>query len=207
MYLCANIQKKRQPNCVKPKTLCNFAAQKLIPMKRNYFYAVLMLAALIVSCGSKEEPKYIIVEPEKEVKQKPQTVKTETYKYADTLKWKGKIYNYEVVRECDEEAVVVKADDGQKYFDNKATITVKRSDGSVFYSNTFHKSTFAQSLSPSLSKKGILEGVVYEKSTDNYIQFSASVALPQSDEFVPFAIRISTDGSINIVRVNNIVDE
>lgn len=171
-------------------------------MKLSNIIIAVAATVLATSCGSKKDPQYIIVEPEKPAVKKQTTIASEPYKMEDNISWFGSMYKYRVVRESDKEAPTVKNEDGQKFFDNKATVTVWRADGSEFYSHTFKKESFSQYLPSLFNKNGILEGLVFEKAEKEYLQFAASVALPQTDEYMPFAIRISTSGSITIVKVN-----
>ncbi|MDO5446980.1 MAG: DUF4738 domain-containing protein [Prevotellaceae bacterium] len=176
-------------------------------MKKQNIIIIAVMSLVLASCGGKKEHDYIIVEPEKPVVQKPQTIASETYKMDDTVTWRGKVYTYNIVRMCDKEAPTVKNEDGQKFFDNKATITITRPDGTEFYSHTFRKASFEQYLPAELKKGGILEGVVFEKAENGFLQFAASVALPQSDEYMPFAVKISPDQSITISKVNRLVED
>ena len=174
--------------------------------KTNIVFA-LMCIMLLTGCGSKHKSDYIIINSEQTEEKKPEVIASEKYHFTDTISWRGKVYNYTVSRESDKEAPVAIDEEGQKFYDNKVMVTILRSDNTEFYSHTFRKSAFSDYIPASFAKGSILEGIVFEKAEEGYLQFAASVAYPQTDEYIPFAIRISPNGSITIVKVNQLEEE
>ena len=89
-------------------------------------------------------------------------------------------------------------ENGQKFVDNRISVKVARSDGSVFFSRTFTKAAFESYLNNDYRQTGILEGLVYDKAEGNNLFFAASVSHPQTDEYIPFVVSLSNLGDIGI---------
>lgn len=191
----------------KKKTFITFAPQIYKVMKRIYILLSVLLALSVVSCKNEQKQASQEEMPKTETSKAPSINESESYTMDDTVHWQGKVYSYSIVRKADKESDVIVDEEGKKYYDNIAEVTITRPDGSVFYSHTFGKSAFSQYLSERLKEYGILEGLVFEDATSSYIQLAASVALPQSDEYMPFAVRISTGGGVSIVKVNRMLEE
>ena len=89
---------------------------------------------------------------------------------------------------------------GQKYVDNHVSLRVIRADGSVFFSRSFTKSTFDAYLDGDYREGGILEGFVFDKVDGARLVFASSVCLPQTDEYIPLVVTVSSQGEIAIRR-------
>ena len=96
-------------------------------------------------------------------------------------------------RKADESLPLVADEQGNKYFDNRITVEIKRADGSLFFKRTFVKTDFAKCLSNSYGRNGALLGVVFNEVKDNNLYFAASVGSPDimSDSFVPIVVKLS----------------
>lgn len=121
------------------------------------------------------------------------------YRYSDTVRWRGRLYTYEVVRRADDSLAVVKDDDGCRYADNFVELTV-RCGKENFFRRRFTKQTFASYLDDDFREKGLLEGMAFDKVLPEGIRFSISVSYPFSDMCRPFSITISSSGDMNITR-------
>ena len=89
---------------------------------------------------------------------------------------------------------------GQKYVDNHVSLRVIRADGSVFFSRSFTKSSFDAYLDGDYREGGILEGFVFDKVDGARLVFASSVCLPQTDEYIPLVVTVSSQGEIAIRR-------
>ena len=121
-------------------------------------------------------------------------------KYTDErdVQWIGKTYHVSVHREPCDTLPLVKDETGQQFVDNIFTLSVTRSDGSVFYSRKFTKEHFAQYVTPDYRKTGILEGIVFDKVDGDWLEFGASVGHPQTDEYIPLIVRLSRMGVLEV---------
>ena len=179
-------------------------------MKSNFCFRIatliscIMLMVLVgVSCGNKKKTDYIIVhEEETPAPKKPTIISTEAQTASETVDWNGKNYTFHISKSPDKDLPTVSNEEGQKFYDNKADLKVVDSEGSTLFSRTFRKSSFEQYLPASFMKNGILEGFVYDSVDNGRLQFIASVAYPETDEYVLFDIRLSKDGNITIVKDN-----
>ncbi len=166
-------------------------------MKR--IFQILPLAALLLltGCSQKKKSDDIIATKPEVVKPKA-PIRMQEYRQTTDVVWLGKNYQVEVSRVADDSLSMVKDENGQKFVDNRITIKVMRSDGSVFFSRTFTKAAFESYLNSDYSQTGILEGLVYDKAEGNNLFFAASVCHPQTDEYIPFVVSLSNHGQVGI---------
>jgi hypothetical protein len=96
---------------------------------------------------------------------------------------------------------VVKSEVGT-YVDNKVTLTMTR-DGAAWVKRTIRKSAFAAITGQNYAAHFIFEGMVYdeERSTvENAPVFAASISVPLTDLYIPYIVRITSAGDVQIVR-------
>ena len=107
-----------------------------------------------------------------------------------------------VKRSSDKELPVLQLDENTKYYDNRISVKVLRSDGTEFFSRTFTKKDFTSYIDKHTQDMGALLGIVYVKAEGDYLYFAASVGSPDvtSDEYVPLVLKISRMGSISISK-------
>lgn len=157
--------------------------------------AVLTLAG----CGKKNQSDVIIME-KIETPKPAAPVRMGDYHDTDVISWLGNKYTYDILRAPCDSLPKVTDEDGQKYVDNNVTLTISRSDGSIFLSKTFTKHSFESALNANISKKGILDGFVFHEVDGDMLRFAASVSYPQSDESIPIIMRITRMGRISVER-------
>ncbi len=159
--------------------------------------AVALSVVLLGSCSEKKKSEDIIAKPV--VKVKPAApVKMQDYTDKRDVEWIGKNYHVTVQRQPCDSLPMVKDENGQKFVDNIFSLTVSREDGSVFFSRTFTKSYFLKYITEEYSKNGILEGIVFDKPDGDWLEFAASVGLPQTDEYIPLVVRLSRMGELTV---------
>jgi hypothetical protein len=130
---------------------------------------------------------------------KPQApIRMQEYKQTTDVAWLGKNYQVEVHRVADDSLKMVKDENGQKFVDNRISVKVMRSDGSVFFSRSFTKAAFESYLNNDYRQTGVLEGLVYDKVEGNNLFFAASVSHPQTDEYIPLVVSVSNFGEVGI---------
>ena len=120
------------------------------------------------------------------------------YDYSDTLSVDGHAYVCTIHREADESLPLVTDEEGNRYADNRYTLTIKR-DGQPCFDRQFTKGTFASYLSSEFQEKGILDGMMCDRSMSG-LCFAVSVTLPQSDMVEPLLLRVDPAGGISISR-------
>ena len=161
---------------------------------------IAMAAGLVLAmsgCGSKKKSDQIITQ--RVVKKAPQQpVKMQEYNDEREVPWIGKSYHVAVSRMPSDSLPMVKDETGQKFVDNIFTLTVSREDGSVFFSRQFTKAFFTNYITDVYRKAGILEGIVFDKADGDWLEFAASVGLPQTDEYIPLVIRLSRMGELTV---------
>ena len=161
--------------------------------------ALAFVGLITVSCGKKKQHDDIIVQ-ETETPQPQAPIRMQDYKDVKDIQWLGKQYQIEVTRTADDSLKLVKDETGQQFVDNRITLRVIRTDGSIFCTKTFTKSAFDGCLDDDYRKTGILEGFVFDKAEGNQLFFAASVCHPQTDEYIPMVVTVSNFGDVGITK-------
>ena len=161
--------------------------------------ALAFVGLITVSCGKKKQHDDIIVQ-ETETPQPQGPIRMQDYKDVKDIQWLGKQYQIEVTRTADDSLKLVKDETGQQFVDNRITLRVIRTDGSIFCTKTFTKSAFDGCLDDDYRKTGILEGFVFDKAEGNQLFFAASVCHPQTDEYIPMVVTVSNFGEVGIAK-------
>ena len=169
-------------------------------MKKIQMVCMLVAAVLLLTaCGEKKKskdiiaPKIVKVTPKEPIRMQENTDEV-------NVDWLGKTYHIAIHREPADSSSMVADENGQKYVDNVFTLAVSRPDGSVFYSHKFVKSALSSYLDEGYRKGGILEALMFECVDGDFLQFAASVGLPQTDEYIPLVVRLSRMGDLQIKR-------
>ena len=158
-----------------------------------------IVGLITVSCGKKKQHDDIIVQ-ETETPQPQAPIRMQDYKDVKDIQWLGKQYQIEVTRTADDSLKMVKDETGQQFVDNRITLRVIRTDGSIFCTKTFTKSAFDGCLDDDYRKTGILEGFVFDKAEGNQLYFAASVCHPQTDEYIPMVVTVSNFGDVGVTK-------
>ena len=161
--------------------------------------ALAFVGLITVSCGKKKQHDDIIVQ-ETETPQPQAPIRMQDYKDIKDVQWLGKQYQVEVTRTADDSLKMVKDETGQQFVDNRITLRVIRTDGSIFCTKTFTKSAFDGCLDDDYRKTGILEGFVFDKAEGNQLYFAASVCHPQTDEYIPMVVTVSNFAEVGIAK-------
>lgn len=172
-------------------------------MKRsNYILLSILAIGLMASCAEKKKSKIIIApKPVAQVTNKP-TQEMSRYEQSRDVEWLGNHYKVVVKRESDHELPVIQLDKTNKYYDNKITIRILRSDGTEFFNRTFTKAAFESNLDKQTKSTGVLLGIVFDKAEGDNLCFAASVGSPDitSDEYLPLVLKISRMGAVSISK-------
>lgn len=168
-------------------------------------YAGILLAVIavmtIAGCKQKRQTDDIVV-PKAEKPRPGKPVSMQEYTQTTDISWVGKHYQVTIQRTPDDSLQMVKDETGQKFVDNRIAVRVLRTDGSVFFSTTFTKKAFLHLLDDDYQRTGILEGIVYDKVEGAQLLLAGSISHPQTDEYIPFVITISSQGEVGIRRDN-----
>ena len=120
------------------------------------------------------------------------------YDYSDTLMRDGHLYAYTVHREAVDSLPPVVDEDGVSYAANRYTLAIQ-CDGKPYFNRNFTKSAFSSYLSVESREKGLLDGMMCDKSLPG-LSFAISVTLPQSDMVEPLLLHVYPGGAIGIER-------
>ncbi len=158
-----------------------------------------ILLIVLAACGGKKKSEAIIAPKVEKIKPKA-PIRMQEYTDTREVDWIGKKYTVVVQRTPSDSLSMVKDEYGQKFVDNIFTLSVKRADGSTFFSRTFTKNSVSEYLDDDYRKTGVFEGLVFDKTDGDWLIFGASVGHPQTDEYIPLVIRLSRMGELTIKR-------
>ena len=118
------------------------------------------------------------------------------------VSWLGHNVKITTERLADKDLSLVQDENGNKYYDNKITLKIQRSDGSIFLERVFYKSDFSKLIDTSADKTTALLGVVFDRINGDHLLFAASLGSPDnmSDEFIPLVLKVSKSGSLSIYK-------
>lgn len=161
---------------------------------------VLLVACAAMACKEKKQSDVIIIRKPVTVKESaPRAIGDATRK--QSVKWVGADYTITITTKADK-SLPLATDGSSKYYDNRVTLSITRSDGSSFYSRTFSKSDFRQYVDNAYYDGGALVSIVFDKVDGNRLKFAACVGNPDksSDEFMPLDLTISHLGALTISK-------
>lgn len=174
-----------------------FAQNFMKIMNYKALLSIICVSLLTVSCGKKKQHDDIIVQ-QVETPKPLAPIRMQDYRDVKDILWLGKQYQVEVSRIANDSLPMVKDELGQQFVDNRITLRIIRSDGSVFCTKTFTKAAFDKCLNDDYRKTGILEGFVFDKVDGSQLLFAASVCHPQTDEYIPMIVSVSNFGDVDI---------
>ncbi|MBQ6038903.1 MAG: DUF4738 domain-containing protein [Bacteroidaceae bacterium] len=176
-------------------------------MNIRLYLIILFVFAMLSSCGgslSKNDSPTSEIQPAEEVVLKaPQFMQDSDITVP--VKVGEREFQSNVVRRPDNNLPMVSNEQGQKYVDNRITLTL-REGGRLVVSKEFTKNDFLSFLDAGFQRHAILEGLVFDKVEGRNILYAASVAYPESDLYVPFQITVTPAGNISIEK-SDVMDE
>ena len=166
-----------------------------------YTFFVSTLTILQVGCVKKKDTNNIITHKEEKKRPKP-IQKVGDFSQTRVVSWLGHNVKITTERLADKDLSLVQDENGNKYYDNKITLKIQRSDGSIFLERVFYKSDFSKFIDTSADKTTALLGVVFDRINGDHLLFAASVGSPDnmSDEFIPLVLKVSKSGSLSIYK-------
>lgn len=169
-------------------------------MNKKTLFAAAAVVLTLAACKEKKASQDIIVSKPEAFKPEAPIRMKEQLNSRD-VKWLGSLYTVVTHRTAQDSLPKVKDAMGQSYVDNSVLLTISRSDGSVFFSRTFTKSSFSSYLNDDYRRNGILEALVFDDVDDGQLEFAVSVSRPESDdEFIPLEMKVDRNGGLTIRR-------
>lgn len=160
-----------------------------------------LVAAAVVSCKGGDDKKVdnIIVN---KVVQKPKSgpQRMESKDIDDTIRWvDDNLYRYKISRHSSDSLAIVE-NAGQKYYDNKVSLTILRPDGSVFFNKTFTKKNFSSNIPEKYNAHGVLLGINLSKAEGGQLQFIVGVGSPDEslEDFYHVMLVVDTKGATSV---------
>lgn len=160
--------------------------------------AIFVAMALWTACTSKPKSNDIIARKPAKVAPKP-TQTMGDYSQNRTVNWLGSAYTLCVERKADKDLQLAKDESGNKYYDNRIKLVIRRSDNSEFFNRTFSKADFTEYVGNDY-KDGALLGIVFDHADADNLYFAASVGSPDkmSDNYVPLVMTVTRLGAVKI---------
>ena len=160
-----------------------------------------IMASAVLSCGEQKKSNNIIAQ--KPVAKAPASpVKMQDSNHKETVEWLGGQYVISISRRADTSLPMVRDDTGGRYYDNRISVKITRSDGSLFFEKTFTKDDFASNVDEEYLEKSALLGIVIDSADDSGLVLAASIGSPDvlSDDYLPLLITVSRTGGISVKR-------
>ena len=159
-----------------------------------------MSLGVAVSCKEKPRTTDIIVN-KSTPKPKKGVQKMDEYRQVRDVEWLGGTYKVVAERKPDTSLPQAVDEQGNRYYDNRITLTISRPDGTAFFNRTFSKTDFAKYVDGD-NADGALLGIVFDRADGASLIFAASVGSPDkmSDEYVPLVMTISRGGTVSIAK-------
>lgn len=154
----------------------------------------------VAACTSKPKSNDIITK--KPVKEAPKPTQTMgDYSQNRSAEWLGGTYTVSVERKADRQLPLAEDESGNKYYDNRITVSILRSDGSEFFKRAFTKADFTDYVADDYKDGGLL-GIVFDHAEGESLCFAASVGSPDkmSDNYVPLILKVSRTGGVTIAK-------
>lgn len=170
---------------------------------KNLLGVCLVAFSLLTVCSCKKEKNNTIIITEKKplIIKDSQPHKMGDYKQSRTIDWVGNKYTVETQLTADNSLPLAK-DGIVRYYDNRITLRIVRSDGTDFLKKSFTKVFFKDYVDNIYYTDGALLGIVFVKAEGNHLVFAASVGNPDksSDEYVPLVLKINNFGNVTVSK-------
>lgn len=165
-----------------------------------------MLVFGTVSCKEKKKSDDIIVAKYVPEQPKDPIRLNNDLRHTDT-KWLNAFYAISTNRTANESLPMLTDEIGQQYIDNQVTVTVQRTDSSIFFKQVFTKESFTSYLDSDFRKNGYLENIIFQNVENGCLKFGVAISRPGSeDEFIPLDLFIDRQGGLRITE-GHIFDE
>ncbi|MBQ7683814.1 MAG: DUF4738 domain-containing protein, partial [Bacteroidaceae bacterium] len=167
--------------------------------------AMMLLAALMTASACQEKKQTGDIITASYTPQQPQApIALPADSQTVDVQWKGSPYVVRIVR-TPVDSLLVTDDGGQEYYDNAVRLSVKRQDGSVLFSKTFTKNTFASYVQNPFRRMGVLGGIQFDEVSGQNLKFSVVIGLPDAldDVYVPLEMTIDSQGGLGIRQTDD----
>ncbi|MBQ8968914.1 MAG: DUF4738 domain-containing protein [Bacteroidaceae bacterium] len=169
-------------------------------MKNAKLLLVGMVLTLLAACGNKENKSDAWVAPVHEVVVREMP----TLHVTDSVRMGTHLYVYDILRQACDSLPKVQDDMDDLYRDNTIHLTLRR-DGQAYFSKTFTKAVFSNSIDANFYQGAILDGIRFLRvESGQGLVFSIAVSFPDSDMSRPFLMTVADDGSYSYVKDDNL---
>jgi hypothetical protein len=176
----------------------------------RYLLPLIMAAGIMMLAACKETKKSEDIITTKYVPKKPKApIAMSEEHLVDNVQWMGSTYRVKVDRVPSDSLPMLSDEIGQKYIDNYITVSILRSDQSVFFKRTFTKNSFASYLTADYKKTGLLSSIRFSEVDGKELEFSVIIAHPDAldDEYLPLEMSINNMQGIAIEVDNDMLDD
>lgn len=170
-------------------------------MKKTCVVSLVALSALaMTACKDKPKTDTIIVKKPVAKAEKPVGTMGDNVQRRD-VKWLGATYHIIIERKADRSLPLALDESGNRYYDNRVSLTIERPDGTEFFSRVFVKSDFDEYVDETNSD-GALLGIVFDNTDGESLRFAASIGSPDkmSDDYVPLLLTVSRTGGVTVAK-------
>lgn len=174
---------------------------------KNFLSVIVVLTFLFAACSSstgKQSAETRMAQNSVETVSKG-PISMQPSEVKETFQYKGKNYQSHVVRRPDNTLPLVTNNEQQQFVDN--VISVKLTcDGKQILSRTFTKKDFLYLVDAAFAQQAILEGIVFNETSDAGICYAASLGHPESDLYQPIRMVVTPSGTLSIALEEELVE-
>lgn len=172
--------------------------------KIKWVFLVLVGLAFLTGCNHKKKLQDVTNSEMRSAYQltedhKSGVIRMDSSERKGSVNLNGTDFKYVITRTPDDALPKASDDEGNSYVDNRIILNITAGDR-PFFSHTFLKSDFNNMIDSSFVKKGILEGLVFDKVKNGNLNFSVSIAYPQTDMYESLMIEVTPTGGMSIKK-------
>jgi hypothetical protein len=136
----------------------------------------------------------------------PEERRAEVFQDTQIITLNNTEYNSYITRTPNDSLPYITDKGGITYVDNAITLRLTRGSVPIF-NRTFTKNSFASLVNDEFLREATLEGIVYDKTTSEGINYAVSLCYPQTDLYMPISIIIDTHGRMAMIQAEEISEE
>ncbi len=163
---------------------------------------ILLLAGLtlgLAACKSEKKPQVEdIIAPTYEAPKLSPPIRLQESMTTNEFKLGGETVKYTIVRSANDSLPMVQDNIGQEFVDNTISLAVTKAGGESIFKRTFTKGDFNAHLTDEFRRSAILDGIAFDRVEKDTAFFGISVAIPQTDEYIPLMLALTKDGKTSL---------
>mgnify|MGYP002859272237 CR=1 FL=1 len=165
---------------------------------------IILLAAAVAIIGSCKDKKHVntdIITTDYEIPQPVAPIAMDTAsKHFDATTASGQPYGIDIVRMPADTLPMVADAIGQKYIDNRVSVTITKGNGEQVFARKFTKASFAEWLNDDYRTNALLQDITFYGAEKDNLVLTAVVNAPDAaeDESINLMLTVSSKGDLSV---------